>query len=65
MAVATMVLADIAVSSLLWWLVVGLIAGFLACVVMRGGYGILGDTLAGIVGSIIGSWLFGAWYERE
>jgi uncharacterized membrane protein YeaQ/YmgE (transglycosylase-associated protein family) len=59
MAVATMVLADIALSTLLWWVIVGLIAGFLASVVMRGGYGILGDIIAGIVGGFIGGWLFG------
>ncbi len=59
MVVATLVLADIAVSSLRWWLIVGLIAGFLASVVMRGGYGILGDIIAGVVGGFIGGWLFG------
>jgi uncharacterized membrane protein YeaQ/YmgE (transglycosylase-associated protein family) len=60
MTVATLVLADLAGSTLLWWLIVGLIAGFLASMVMRGGgYGILGDILAGIVGAFIGGWLFG------
>jgi uncharacterized membrane protein YeaQ/YmgE (transglycosylase-associated protein family) len=59
MTLATIVLGDVSASSLLWWLVVGLIAGFLASVVMRGGgYGILGDIIAGIVGSFIGGWLF-------
>src|SRR5579859_7104805 len=60
MTLANLVLADISASSLIWWLVVGLIAGFLASVVMRGGgYGILGDIIAGIVGAFIGGWLFG------
>lgn len=59
MTLATLVLSDISAASLLWWVVVGLIAGFLASVVMRGGgYGILGDIIAGIVGSFIGGWLF-------
>ena|SRR5947209_8088460 len=59
MALATLVLADISVASLIWWLVVGLIAGFLASLVMRGGgYGILGDIIVGIIGAIIGGWLF-------
>ena len=40
---------------LLAWLVVGLIAGFLASMVMRGGsYGIVGDIIIGIVGAFIG-----------
>jgi uncharacterized membrane protein YeaQ/YmgE (transglycosylase-associated protein family) len=42
------------------WLVVGLIAGWLAGVVMRGGgYGIIVDILLGIVGGFLGGWLFG------
>src|SRR5712691_7703398 len=41
------------------WLVVGLIAGWLAGVVMRGGgYGILGDIVLGIVGAFIGGFVF-------
>ena len=59
MTFATLVLADISLGSLIWWLIVGLIAGFLASVVMRGGYGIVGDIIAGLVGSFIGGWLFG------
>jgi uncharacterized membrane protein YeaQ/YmgE (transglycosylase-associated protein family) len=43
---------------LLAWLVVGLIAGFLASVVMRGGgYGIIGDIIVGIVGAFLGGLL--------
>jgi|SRR5579883_1193212 uncharacterized membrane protein YeaQ/YmgE (transglycosylase-associated protein family) len=60
MALATIVLADISLESLLWWIVIGLIAGFLASVVVRGvGYGVPGDIIAGIVGAFIGGWLFG------
>ena len=60
MTFATLMLADISASTLIWWLIVGLIAGFLASVVMRGGgFGIVGDIIAGIVGSFIGGWLFG------
>jgi len=41
------------------WLVVGLVAGWLAGVVMRGGgYGILGDIVLGIVGAFIGGFVF-------
>ncbi len=60
MIVAALVLADISLSTLVWWIIVGLIAGFLASVVMRGGgYGIVGDIIAGIIGAFIGGWLFG------
>ncbi len=54
---AALVLADISLSGIVWWLVVGLIAGFLASLVMRGGYGIGGDIIVGIVGAIIGGFL--------
>src|SRR5437764_11025608 len=60
MALITFVLADISLESLIWWIIVGLIAGFLASVVMRGaGYGIVGDIIAGSIGAFIGGWLFG------
>jgi len=43
---------------ILSWLVVGLIAGFLASRVMRGGgYGLIGDIIVGIVGALIGGFL--------
>jgi uncharacterized membrane protein YeaQ/YmgE (transglycosylase-associated protein family) len=43
------------------WLVVGLIAGWLAGKVMRGGgYGIVGDIIVGLIGSFVGGILMGA-----
>ncbi len=44
--------------TLLIWLVVGAIAGWLAGVVVRGGgFGLLGDIVVGIIGAFIGGWL--------
>jgi len=44
---------------LLYWLVVGLIAGWLAGVVMKGGgYGIVADIVIGILGGVLGGWVF-------
>jgi uncharacterized membrane protein YeaQ/YmgE (transglycosylase-associated protein family) len=44
---------------LLGWLVVGLIAGWLAGLVMKGGgYGVLVDIILGILGGVLGGWLF-------
>jgi uncharacterized membrane protein YeaQ/YmgE (transglycosylase-associated protein family) len=46
---------------LVYWLVVGLIAGWLAGVVMKGGgYGIVADIVLGIVGGVLGGWIFSA-----
>jgi uncharacterized membrane protein YeaQ/YmgE (transglycosylase-associated protein family) len=45
---------------LIWWIVVGLIAGWLAGKVMKGGgFGVLMDIVIGMVGAIIGGWVFG------
>jgi uncharacterized membrane protein YeaQ/YmgE (transglycosylase-associated protein family) len=41
------------------WLVVGLIAGWLAGVVMKGGgYGVIGDIIVGLVGAFVGGFVF-------
>ena len=43
------------------WVLVGVMAGWLARIVMKGGgYGLIGDLSLGVVGSIAGSWLFWA-----
>lgn len=44
--------------SLLSWIVVGLIAGWLAGKVMKGsGFGLGGDIIIGVVGALVGGWL--------
>jgi uncharacterized membrane protein YeaQ/YmgE (transglycosylase-associated protein family) len=49
-----------ATSALVWFLLVGLIAGWLAGQVMKGGgYGVIGDMIVGVIGALIGGWLFG------
>jgi uncharacterized membrane protein YeaQ/YmgE (transglycosylase-associated protein family) len=43
---------------ILSWIVVGLIAGWLAGLVMRGGgYGLIGDIVIGVVGGLLGGWI--------
>ena len=45
----------------LWWIVVGLIAGWATGKIMRGsGYGALMDIVIGIVGALIGGWIMTA-----
>ena len=42
------------------WIVVGLIAGWLAGQLMKGGgYGIVADTILGVLGGLLGGWIFG------
>ena len=47
--------------SILAWLVVGAIAGFIASRLVPGdeGYGVIGGLIAGIVGALLGGFLFG------
>jgi uncharacterized membrane protein YeaQ/YmgE (transglycosylase-associated protein family) len=48
------------------WLIVGLIAGFLAGKVMKGsGYGIIGDIIVGLIGAFLGGLLFGSFVHVE
>jgi uncharacterized membrane protein YeaQ/YmgE (transglycosylase-associated protein family) len=47
-------------SGLLWFLIIGAIAGWLAGLLMKGGgYGLLGDIVVGVIGAVLGGWLFG------
>lgn len=45
---------------IIWFLLVGLIAGWLAGKIMKGsGYGLVGDLVIGMLGAIVGGWVFG------
>ncbi|MGO9699474.1 MAG: GlsB/YeaQ/YmgE family stress response membrane protein [Xanthobacteraceae bacterium] len=46
------------VESIVIWLIVGAIAGWLAGQVVKGsGYGLIGDIIVGIIGAVIAGWL--------
>jgi uncharacterized membrane protein YeaQ/YmgE (transglycosylase-associated protein family) len=46
-------------NDILWLILVGLIAGWLAgALVKGGGFGIVGDIVVGILGALLGGWLF-------
>jgi uncharacterized membrane protein YeaQ/YmgE (transglycosylase-associated protein family) len=58
----SLLLAQVALSpgGFIAWAVVGLIAGWLAGVVMKGGgYGVIGDIVVGLIGAMIGGFLMG------
>jgi len=47
-------------NGIIWWILIGLVAGWLAGQVMKGsGYGVIGDIIVGILGALFGGWLFG------
>ena len=46
--------------NILIWLISGIIAGWLAGVIVKGrGFGIIGDFIIGLIGGVIGGWLAG------
>jgi uncharacterized membrane protein YeaQ/YmgE (transglycosylase-associated protein family) len=48
-------------TNLIWWTIVGLVAGWAAGKIMKGGgYGVIADIILGIVGAVVGGWLLGA-----
>lgn len=45
----------------LWWIIVGLIAGWATGKIMKGsGYGVMMDIILGIAGALIGGWIMRA-----
>jgi uncharacterized membrane protein YeaQ/YmgE (transglycosylase-associated protein family) len=48
------------VMSIVWFLIIGLIAGWLAGQIMKGrGFGLLGNLIVGVIGALLGGLLFG------
>jgi uncharacterized membrane protein YeaQ/YmgE (transglycosylase-associated protein family) len=46
--------------NLLWFILIGLVAGFLAGAVMKGhGFGLLGNLIVGVIGALLGGFLLG------
>ena len=44
----------------LWFIIIGILAGFVAGKLMRGGgFGILVNLVVGIIGAVLGGWVFG------
>ncbi len=46
--------------NIIWFLLIGLAAGWLAGQFMRGGgFGLVGDLIVGVIGALLGGFLFG------
>ena len=44
--------------TILVWLILGLVAGWLASLIMgSGGFGLIGDIVVGVLGAMLGGWL--------
>ncbi len=42
---------------ILTWIIVGAIAGWLASLIIKGGFGLIGNIVIGIIGAFLGGWL--------
>ena len=50
---------------ILSWIIVGLIAGWLAGLVVKGGgYGCIGDIIVGVIGGLLGGWLASYFFHK-
>ena len=49
---------------ILSWIVVGLIAGWVAGLVVKGGgYGCVGDIIVGVIGGLLGGWIASSFFH--
>lgn len=46
-------------TAIIIWIVIGLVAGWLASIVVGGAGSLLGYLIAGLIGSVVGGWLAG------
>ena len=55
---------NVNVMSWIIYLLIGLIAGFLASIVVKcRGLVLIGDMIVGVIGALLGGWLFGAFFS--
>jgi uncharacterized membrane protein YeaQ/YmgE (transglycosylase-associated protein family) len=46
--------------NILIWIITGIVAGWLAGLIVKGGgFGLIGDLVVGLIGGLLGGWLFG------
>jgi len=46
--------------SIIAWIIIGVVAGWLAGLLVKGGgFGLIGDIVVGVIGAFVGGWLAG------
>src|SRR5262249_28527928 len=55
-AAVQLILILMSLETFLLWIAIGLVSGWLASMVVGGGYGVIGDIVVGIIGSFLGGW---------
>jgi uncharacterized membrane protein YeaQ/YmgE (transglycosylase-associated protein family) len=62
----SLVVGALSATDLILWLIIGLVAGWLAGQVMSGhGYGVVGDIVVGLVGALIGGFLVNHFFHKS
>jgi uncharacterized membrane protein YeaQ/YmgE (transglycosylase-associated protein family) len=51
--------------SIIGWIILGALAGWIAGFITKGGYGLFGDILCGIIGAMLAGWVTGALLGRD
>jgi uncharacterized membrane protein YeaQ/YmgE (transglycosylase-associated protein family) len=51
--------------SIIGWIILGALAGWIAGFITKGGYGFWGDILCGIIGAVVAGWLTGLILGRD
>jgi uncharacterized membrane protein YeaQ/YmgE (transglycosylase-associated protein family) len=50
---------EVQTHGLIWWIVIGLVAGWIAGHLTRGrGFGCIVDVILGLIGAVLGGWIF-------
>jgi uncharacterized membrane protein YeaQ/YmgE (transglycosylase-associated protein family) len=44
---------------IVWEILIGIAAGWLAGMIMKSRFGLIGDLIVGVIGALVGGWLFG------
>lgn len=53
------VFVEVETHGFIWWIVIGLVAGWIAGHLTRGrGFGCLVDIILGLIGAVLGGWIF-------
>jgi uncharacterized membrane protein YeaQ/YmgE (transglycosylase-associated protein family) len=49
--------------SIIAWIIIGVVAGWLAGLLVKGGgFGLIGDIVVGVIGAFVGGWLAGVFH---
>ena len=51
--------------SIIGWIILGALAGWIAGFITKGGYGFFGDIVCGIIGAVVAGWLTGVVLGRD